>query len=739
MTICVTIAISCGSKNKNERQAVKRIDLKDQRSEEYLPYATTTLNTCSARKNSHVLKRTGALFRPEITGVQEGIFAAITNPEFGSDRSAQLSLQNLRTGHYLRDYALRLMLYDLAVYRDSRLGTEAVVVSALRSDSSFIFKASLDSFPSSLLFLATGGDHTGDGAWHGRTALVGIFDYDFDGLQELFCYIDPERDLVPRMLVCVELESMSVEWRLPLASLLQSVVRTGDSTNSAILISTWGPANGSVDSIFTDQLGYIAKIDRHGRIEFVWPSSRFGERSFVIEGESDSVFYVAHTIPLGPNADTTDAYPRISKLNRNGALLASRSTTGLVESIVALYRETPQFRICVLDMEGVLTEYDGDLKPTASGPSDLIYLVGATEKWQNGQTAVLAMTNQGTRVFDVDWRPLAALNGIEPAIEDQSGSVSGYFSTWSNRLMIEQVERRGIIDYVSIVYLEYQKEILAILAGLVVGLVLTNHYRRRTKSNLATISRQKRELEDAHKALRDAQQLLIEQEKYRQAKDIAGGFAHEIRNALFPGEGALLKLRSSVATGELSPDRVTNYADRALRSMSRALSMTDLVLRYTRLDQKVDAIAVCLATVVRSAVEDNLQHLEEAGVRIHASGEPGLSVDSNPEYLRIVVNNLILNSIDALVHRPDPHIDVSWRSEGNQVVLVVADNGIGIDADSRTRIFDTFFTTKPRSGTGLGLSMSKKIIELYGGSISFESRPGDGTTFRIQMNRSVEG
>src|SRR5690606_7369459 len=95
----------------------------------------------------------------------------------------------------------------------------------------------------------------------------------------------------------------------------------------------------------------------------------------------------------------------------------------------------------------------------------------------------------------------------------------------SNNIKIVRLRPRPTFEYLAILFNRYRNYIMAVLFGLLVGLVVVNYYRVKTRHNLNTISDQKAEIERTHKALQEAQQQIIEAEKYRQAQDIAGGFA----------------------------------------------------------------------------------------------------------------------------------------------------------------------------------------------------------------------
>ena len=109
-------------------------------------------------------------------------------------------------------------------------------------------------------------------------------------------------------------------------------------------------------------------------------------------------------------------------------------------------------------------------------------------------------------------------------------------------------------------------------------------------------------------------------------------------------------------------------------------------------------------------------------------GGPLPEVDGVRDHLVQVLFNLILNAIDATPK--DGRIVVTGSSDHRGAVLEVIDDGTGIDADSREKLFQPYFTTKQR-GTGLGLFVTRKLVEEHGGRVEYETEPGVGTTFRV--------
>ena len=97
-----------------------------------------------------------------------------------------------------------------------------------------------------------------------------------------------------------------------------------------------------------------------------------------------------------------------------------------------------------------------------------------------------------------------------------------------------------------------------------------------------------------------------------------------------------------------------------------------------------------------------------------------------------VVTNLVKNGIQAIPNNREPKIKVNVRTENNQVIITVSDNGSGVLEENKMKVFEPKFTTKT-SGMGLGLAMVKNIVEMHKGTISFESERHKGTTFIVTI------
>ena len=150
-------------------------------------------------------------------------------------------------------------------------------------------------------------------------------------------------------------------------------------------------------------------------------------------------------------------------------------------------------------------------------------------------------------------------------------------------------------------------------------------------------------------------------------------------------------------------------------------------------------------TVISALAEGMLLRLEE-GIEVALELDPGLDPVLGDRYrLEQVLINLIHNARDAVEtrhedmppsERADWHmrVDIRTRQHGDELVVEVEDNGVGMSEASRLQALEPFFTTKgPDRGTGLGLSISHAIVQDHGGEIECESREGEGTIFRVRL------
>jgi signal transduction histidine kinase len=173
----------------------------------------------------------------------------------------------------------------------------------------------------------------------------------------------------------------------------------------------------------------------------------------------------------------------------------------------------------------------------------------------------------------------------------------------------------------------------------------------------------------------------------------------------------------------------------ALEELERVERSVSHLLRFAR-DEEMTISEIRLADVVDSALETFRDRIERKGVELNRQHDgPGV-LEGDPEQLRRVAINLVGNALESLdeAQVAEPRVEVSTGESlaGTEVWLRVRDNGPGIDAEVRERLFRPFQTSKP-GGTGLGLAICRKLVDAHGGSIEVASPPGSGAEFVVVL------
>lgn len=229
----------------------------------------------------------------------------------------------------------------------------------------------------------------------------------------------------------------------------------------------------------------------------------------------------------------------------------------------------------------------------------------------------------------------------------------------------------------------------------------------------------------------------IERERYNQTKEIAGGVAHEIYNSLFPATSTLDKLKQRLELTEKDEIvRNKKLVDLAETAIWRALSMTETVTQFSRLDSVRDIEIIILKEFVKEFVKellnDNSEYLLQ-NIQFKLNVDPSATLKINRNHLFSIFNSIIGNAIDAMSENREKIIEITIKSHDKLVEISIKDNGPGIPPDIIEKVFDPFFSTKPRTGTGLGLAICKKIIDIYDGQLTLDSVLDEGSKFVILL------
>jgi two-component system NtrC family sensor kinase len=223
---------------------------------------------------------------------------------------------------------------------------------------------------------------------------------------------------------------------------------------------------------------------------------------------------------------------------------------------------------------------------------------------------------------------------------------------------------------------------------------------------------------------------LQQSEKMAAFGSLLAGVAHELNNPLSIVIGNALLLAEETEGSGLAEraQRVQTAAERCGRIVRTFLAMArqrQAEKRPTTVQALVDAAVELLAYPMRTS-----------GVVVERSIAPNLpALLCDPDQVVQVLTNLLTNARQALEERSQPRrVRLTASADGNWMQIEVSDNGPGIADAIRTRVFDPFFTTKPTgAGTGVGLAVSRGIVESHGGSLGLASSVGEGACFVIRL------
>jgi signal transduction histidine kinase len=242
-----------------------------------------------------------------------------------------------------------------------------------------------------------------------------------------------------------------------------------------------------------------------------------------------------------------------------------------------------------------------------------------------------------------------------------------------------------------------------------------------------------RELGDAFNSMADKLVELTEnvrkQERQAMFGRIAAGLVHDLSHPI-QNIGNSCKLIVKMADDPEYVETFRRTVDREMVMVKRVLEDLRNIARPIPLER----FPLDISKSVGDAVEAMQTHAETAGLTLRAElGAEPLFIEGDVFALGRVYRNLILNAIQATA--PGGLVVAATEARGDRVQVRVYDTGCGIPADRLHAVFEDFVTTK-RRGLGLGLAISKKIVEQLGGTISVASEVGKGTTFVMEFPRT---
>ncbi|HKK20772.1 MAG TPA: hypothetical protein VJ983_04805, partial [candidate division Zixibacteria bacterium] len=284
----------------------RRLDINDSRDPRLTRFEALELSEFKSPAGNHPVSRPVHVVRAKRADADSGIYVWVYNSSPYTDDPAIFSYKNFATNQTIDDDPIRLIICDVDGFSEPGSEQRWLVAGGFRHDSAFVVKTLPGSEKFEWRFLCSGIDHSGNGIWEPSVEIVAVNDYDCDGREEIFVNVHPGRDLEPRILFCIEANSLREEWELPVAAGVNrgEVFSARDSANPAILFSAYNMKQGVSDPNFSDNYAYITKVSSRGKILFNYIGSVEHGTVRLTRGENDSVFYVACSQPLTAADDT---------------------------------------------------------------------------------------------------------------------------------------------------------------------------------------------------------------------------------------------------------------------------------------------------------------------------------------------------------------------------------------------------------------------------------------------------
>ena len=235
------------------------------------------------------------------------------------------------------------------------------------------------------------------------------------------------------------------------------------------------------------------------------------------------------------------------------------------------------------------------------------------------------------------------------------------------------------------------------------------------------------EVEERTKQLREAQEKLIRQEKLAVLGQLAGGLGHELRNPLGAIKNAVYLLNMVLEKPEAEVKETLEIIEKEVGTSERVItSLLDFARPKPPTRKVVDVNDIVQAAVSRIPVPENVEVVRQLSEAVP-------SVSADPDQLAQVFGNVALNAVQAMPEGGQLVIKSEAPSPAEWVIVSFTDTGVGMDEETMGKVLEPLFTTKPK-GIGLGLALTKLLVEAHGGTIEVESAVGKGSIFTVKLS-----
>lgn len=229
----------------------------------------------------------------------------------------------------------------------------------------------------------------------------------------------------------------------------------------------------------------------------------------------------------------------------------------------------------------------------------------------------------------------------------------------------------------------------------------------------------------------------LEAERLATVGQTVAGLAHGIKNIIMGLEGGMYVMASGIQHD--NNERIKQGWGMLEENITRISEFVKEFLSFAR-GTVPDVALTDPVEVAQKVVQLFRDKAALVGIELRAEIQPGISeAPMDEDGIHTCLSNLVSNALDAceVSDKTECHVTLATREENGVIIYEVTDNGRGMEYEVKQKVFTTFFSTKGSGqGTGLGLLMTRKIVQQHGGTVSFESMVGVGSTFRLSFPRN---
>jgi len=211
--------------------------------------------------------------------------------------------------------------------------------------------------------------------------------------------------------------------------------------------------------------------------------------------------------------------------------------------------------------------------------------------------------------------------------------------------------------------------------------------------------------------------------------------SHELKTPITSIRGYVELLENDMAANEEMKKEFLYRIKKEAQNMANLINDILMISRLETKEAEVTIKDIRITPLVNEVIASLKPMAAQNNITIEVNCQP-LTIKANDGQMKELLNNLISNAIK--YNKPNGKVNIIIKKEGNEVIFIVEDTGVGIPEESKARVFERFYRvdkgrSKKMGGTGLGLSIVKHIVNYYGGTIQLESELGKGSKFTVRI------